>query len=75
MKEGLEALARSTSRSKSFLAVEAFDSYLKANAWQVGKIEEAVAELDASASTVPHEKVTAWVRSWDTDNEVPKPSA
>jgi predicted transcriptional regulator len=75
VKHGLEELARSTSRSKSFLAVEALDSYLKANAWQVEKINEAVAKLDAGAPTIPHESVEAWVRSWGTDEELPKPTA
>ena len=75
VKNGLEELARSTSRSKSFLAIEALDSYLKTNAWQVGKIEEAVAALDAGAPTIPHESVEAWVRSWGSDEELPKPTA
>lgn len=75
LKNGLEQLARSTNRSKSFLAVEALDNYLQANAWQVEKIEEAVAALDAGAPTIPHESVEAWVRSWNTDRELPKPAA
>lgn len=75
LKNGLEALAESTNRSKSFLTVEALESYLAANAWQVGKIEETVAKLDAGAPTVPQDQVEAWVGSWDTDRELPKPSA
>jgi predicted transcriptional regulator len=75
LKNGLERLAESTSRSKSFLAVEALESYLEANAWQVEKIEETIAKLDAGAPTVPHDEVEAWVGSWDTESEPPKPTA
>jgi predicted transcriptional regulator len=43
----LEALARSTKRSKSFLAAEAIAAYVENNEWQIGEIAAGVAELDA----------------------------
>ena len=43
----LEALARSTERSKSFLAAEAIAAYVELNEWQIGEITAGVAELDA----------------------------
>jgi RHH-type transcriptional regulator, rel operon repressor / antitoxin RelB len=43
----LEALARSTKRSKSFLAAEAIAAYVELNEWQIGEITAGVAELDA----------------------------
>jgi predicted transcriptional regulator len=42
----LEALARSTTRSKSFLAAEAIAAYVELNEWQIGEIAAGLAELD-----------------------------
>ncbi len=47
LKTRLEALARSTKRSKSDLAAEAIAAYVALNEWQIGEIEAGVAELDA----------------------------
>ena len=43
----LEALARSTRRSKSFLAAEAIAAYVTLNEWQIAEIEAGMAELDS----------------------------
>jgi predicted transcriptional regulator len=45
--ERLEALARSTTRSKSFLAAEAIAAYVELNEWQIGEITAELAELDS----------------------------
>jgi len=50
LKAKLEALARSTKRSKSFLAAEAIAAYLELNEWQIGEITTGLAELDAGAT-------------------------
>jgi RHH-type transcriptional regulator, rel operon repressor / antitoxin RelB len=42
----LEALARSTNRSKSFLEAEAIAAYVELNEWQIGEITAGLAELD-----------------------------
>jgi RHH-type transcriptional regulator, rel operon repressor / antitoxin RelB len=42
----LEALARSTKRSKSFLAAEAIAAYVKFNEWQIGEITAGLAKFD-----------------------------
>jgi predicted transcriptional regulator len=42
----LEALARSTKRSKSFLAAEAISAYVELNEWQIDEIAAGLAELD-----------------------------
>lgn len=47
LKARLDALARSTKRSKSFLAAEAIAAYVALNEWQIGEIEAGLAELDA----------------------------
>jgi len=43
LSDKLEALARDTRRSKSYLAGEAIASYVEMNAWQVARIKEALA--------------------------------
>jgi RHH-type rel operon transcriptional repressor/antitoxin RelB len=47
LKAKLEALARSTKRSKSFLAAEAIAAYVELNEWQIGEIAGGIAELDS----------------------------
>jgi RHH-type transcriptional regulator, rel operon repressor / antitoxin RelB len=46
LKTKLEALARTTKRSKSYLAAEAIAGYVELNEWQIGEIEAGIAELD-----------------------------
>jgi predicted transcriptional regulator len=50
LKVKLEALARSTKRSKSFLAAEAIAAYVELNEWQIGEITAGLAELDSGAA-------------------------
>jgi predicted transcriptional regulator len=69
LSEKLEALARDTKRSKSYLASEAIASYVDRNAWQIQE------EAQSGTPGVPHEDVEKWVRSWGTDHEVPRPRA
>jgi RHH-type rel operon transcriptional repressor/antitoxin RelB len=46
-KKRLEKLAKSTGRSRSFLAAEAINDYLDVNEWQVAGIKQAIASLAA----------------------------
>ena len=71
--EGLDALPRSTRRSKSELASEALAAYLSAQEWQVAAIREAVDAADAGTATIEHAAVAAWLRSWGTAEELPRP--
>ena len=75
LRDGLEALARSTGRTGADLAAEAIAAYVEHNAWITEEIERAVREADAGGPFVPHEEVEAWVRSWGTANELPRPKA
>jgi RHH-type transcriptional regulator, rel operon repressor / antitoxin RelB len=72
-KRRLEKLAKSTGRSRSFLAAEAINDYLDVNEWQVAGIKQAIASLDAGRG-IPHEEVEKWIRSWGKRNELPKPT-
>ena len=69
----LERLAHNADRSMDEVAVEAIETYLDLDDRQVEEIEKAIAEADAGGPFVPHEEVEAWVRSWGTDAELPRP--
>ncbi|MBI5102449.1 MAG: ribbon-helix-helix protein, CopG family [Nitrospirae bacterium] len=59
-KERLEKLAKSTSRSKSYLIVDAIKEYIDINEWQIGEIRQAVEEADEpGAKFIDHEKIKA----------------
>ena len=72
VKKRLEKLAKSTGRSRSFLAAEALSEYLDVNEWQVAGVRKAVASLDRGES-VSQQQVKAWVTSWGGKRERPLP--
>jgi RHH-type transcriptional regulator, rel operon repressor / antitoxin RelB len=74
VKKRLERLAKSTGRSRSFLAAEAINEYLEVNEWQVTGIKRAIASLDRGAG-IPHSLVKDWVSSWGSANEKPVPKS
>ena len=43
----LEELARATTRTKSFLTIEALKGYLDTESWQIRDIQEGIKEADA----------------------------
>ncbi|HWX59541.1 CopG family ribbon-helix-helix protein [Bradyrhizobium sp.] len=71
-KKRLERLAKSTGRSRSFLAAEAIKEYLDVNEWQVAGIKQAIASLDRGEG-VSHEQVKDWITSWGSRGEQPTP--
>jgi len=72
--EQLSKLANATGRTKSFLAAEAIESYLKIQSWQIKAIESAVKKANSkNAKLIEHEKVTDWLNSWGTENEQATP--
>ena len=73
IRDKLDALSKSTRRSKAYLAAEAITSYVDANAWQVALIERRVAELEDGSQTVSHEDVANWVASWEEGKELKRP--
>ena len=72
VKKRLERLAKSTGRSRSFLAAEAINEYLEINEWQVAGIKRAIASLDRGDG-IAHDQVRDWVASWGSANEKPAP--
>jgi RHH-type transcriptional regulator, rel operon repressor / antitoxin RelB len=72
-KARLQQLAKSTGRSRAFLAAEAIEEYL-INEWQVAGILGAMASLDRGKG-IPHQRVKEWVASWETRKEHRSPKA
>lgn len=71
----LDVLARDTKRTKAYLAGEAIASYVEHNAWQVARIKASFDDARSGSPGVPHATVEQWVKSWDTDSELPRPVA
>jgi RHH-type rel operon transcriptional repressor/antitoxin RelB len=71
-KTRLQKLAKSTGRSRAFLAAEAIHEYLDVNEWQVEGIQRAMASLDRGKG-ISHERVSEWIASWETRKERPSP--
>jgi predicted transcriptional regulator len=67
-KARLQKLAKSTGRSRAFLAAEAISAYLDTNGWQVAGISKALSSLDRGKG-IAHTRVTDWVNSWETQKE------
>lgn len=72
VKKRLEKLARSTGRTRSFLAAEALNEYLDLNEWQVAGIKQAIGSLDRGEG-VSHDEVKDWVNTWGRKRERPVP--
>jgi RHH-type rel operon transcriptional repressor/antitoxin RelB len=67
-KAKLEKLAKSTGRSRAYLAATAIEEYLDINEWQVAGIMGAIASLERGKG-IRHERVQDWVASWETRKE------
>jgi predicted transcriptional regulator len=72
LNDQLTAIAMSFDRPKSWVIEQAIRDYLAAQAWQLAAIEEGIAAADAGR-VVAHEKVAAWVASWDQPDELAVP--
>jgi predicted transcriptional regulator len=73
-KKRLDNLARATARTKSYIVANAIKDFLQVNEWQIQAIKKAVRKADQpGAKFVDHEKVTKWLDSWGTENELEPP--
>ncbi len=64
----IDKLAKATDRPRSWHLEQALDAYLEAQAWQVERVQEGLAELQAGQS-VAHEDVAGWLTRWGTSDE------
>ncbi len=73
-KNRLENLAKSTARSRSFLASKAIQEYLEANDWQVSAIRETLDRVERpEARFLEHDKIINWLESWGKEDEATPP--
>jgi predicted transcriptional regulator len=72
LKEQLDSLARSTKRSRAYLAAEALDDYLGKNAWRAKELHASLAEADKGVF-ISHEAMLAWADSLGSDAELAAP--
>jgi predicted transcriptional regulator len=74
LKTSLNQEAKRVDRPASYLASRAISDYLERQKWQrellLGRMEQAEAGVFVS-----EDRVTAWVDTWFTDTELPKPEA
>ena len=67
-KARLEALAKASRRSKSFLAAEAIENFVANESWQLAEMEGGIKDLDTNR-TVDHQQVEQWLQSWGKKRE------
>ena len=76
LKRRLQALAKSTKRSESYLASEAIAHYVSLNEWQMEHIKAAFDDWRAGKEPgIPHEDVARWLASWGSESELPPPKS
>jgi len=63
LKNKLDKLAKTTQRSRSFLAAEAIREYVALNEWQIEEIRKALRQADAG-DFATDEEVEAMFRKW-----------
>ncbi|MHB1937557.1 MAG: CopG family ribbon-helix-helix protein [Acidobacteriaceae bacterium] len=68
VKTKLDKLAKSSKRSKSFLAAEAIAAYVEAESWQISETESGIGELN-EGKRVNHDEVKSWLQSWGKKRE------
>ena len=72
LKAKLEALARSTKRSKSFLAAEAIAAYLELNEWQIGELQRGW-QNSMRAQVCPKKRVRSGIAGYCSQSEISPP--
>lgn len=65
LKERLDQLAKSTDRSRSYLAAVALKEYVEINEWQTREIKQAVIEAEAE-DIASAETVSKTLSKWGT---------
>ncbi|VEA61032.1 Ribbon-helix-helix protein, copG family [Serratia plymuthica] len=69
LSEQLEALAKATGRTKSFLAGQAIRDFINREAWQIAEIQQAITEADKGDFAADDEMETRFKRMGVNDND------
>ena len=73
LKARLQDVADSEDRSLSYIAQQAFASYLEARDYRQKQILNAYEAAKTEKEFISGEAMSAWVESWDTPEELPTP--
>ena len=66
LKKRLDKLAKSTRRSRAFLAAEALEQYVELNEWQISEIKKGLEEADRG-EFVPDAEMQRFFKKWNVD--------
>lgn len=69
LSEQLEALAKATGRTKSFLAGQAIRDFINHEAWQIAEIQQAITEADKGDFAADDEMEARFKRMGVSDND------
>ncbi|AEF43180.1 CopG family transcriptional regulator [Serratia plymuthica] len=69
LSEQLEALAKATGRTKSFLAGQAIRDFINREAWQIAEIQQAITEADKGDFAADDEMEARFKRMGVSDND------
>lgn len=69
----LEKIERGIAQADAGQKVPHAEALRRLHDWQDTETRRAIAEADAGAPFIQHERVAAWLRSWGTENELPPP--
>ena len=72
LNDRIGAIANTLDRPKSWAIEQAVRDFVEVHEWQLAAIKEGVRDAD-EGRLVDHEAVVAWVRSWGSDEERPRP--
>ncbi|WP_339639616.1 ribbon-helix-helix protein, CopG family [uncultured Porticoccus sp.] len=77
LEEPLEVLAKKLDRSKNYLINQALKEFIAQQKLAEKRWQETLPALESvrAGRTIPADKVFEWMRSWGTDNELPKPKS
>ena len=70
-------LAKKLDRSKNYLINQALKEFIAQQKLAEKRWQETLPALESvrAGRTIPADKVFEWMRSWGTDNELPKPKS
>jgi predicted transcriptional regulator len=75
LEEPLESLSKKLDKSKNYLINQALKEFIAHQELAEQRWQETLPALESvkAGKSVPAEKVFEWLRSWGTENELPRP--
>ena len=73
LRQEVDAFAKATRRSRSFIVKEAIEAHLAERRAYLAAIDEAIKEADETGEFPSWEATRAWMDSWGKPDELPPP--